>query len=122
MVSFGETFVLFQRNCTMAVFDVNLESAPDSPPEFLAGAVIHGAQAAKNCTSLKLLRPSARWFHAADLSVIVGPSDARFPGDSPAVINFRLDNLQRQFRKPAADWWPLMDAISRSGQVLRVLL
>jgi hypothetical protein len=106
----------------MSVFDVHLLDSASQPPNFLCGAVLCGLNSSITCTHLTQRQPKGIWRHTAVLSSLVGPADSRFPAGSPTVIELHLDNLQQQFRQPSANWWPLMDGLSRRGQFLRVLL
>lgn len=70
---------------------------------------------------------SDRWNTGAVLPFLIGPNDARFPssaGGEPLVLD--LDLSPEEFiqwgRRPASDWWPVLETIRARGCFLRVPL
>ena len=75
----------------------------------LRGAVFFGALAAAWRDTMSTAAPNGLWLRAATIEQLMGPSDPRFPGEEPDLIDLRPggDRLGALLQTPMHAWWPL---------------
>jgi hypothetical protein len=110
----------FHLRCA-APADISISSAapiaPSVPEDGPSGGVVfgrfHGAALPFRTTS---------WIAGATLENLIGANDPRFPGGPALIYTLNVEAMQflNVGRRPASDWWPLLETLRERNSFLRL--